>query len=161
MNHPCKHIVMLLFLSIIVTKAGIPKPLFSSAGYCIPSQVVYQVTAYNSPDTTLPVTDNTEAEGMFNMARINAGVTKTQADTALIPNAFTPNGDQYNDLFLKGHHLIVFDRWGLKLYEGNDGWDGKYNGKNMAAGTYYYLREQKDNAGKTTTTSKGTVLLIR
>jgi len=61
-----------------------------------------------------------------------------------LPNAFTPNGDGYDDLFPTAsyiesvYYLVIFDRWGLKLYEGNSGWDGKYNGKLVPPGTYYY-----------------------
>jgi gliding motility-associated-like protein len=55
------------------------------------------------------------------------------------PTAFTPNGDGKNDLFLKGIHILVFNRWGQELYKGVDGWDGTYNGKKVSPGTYYYI----------------------
>ncbi len=70
------------------------------------------------------------------------------ADTAVItepsvidnlPNAFTPDGDGYNDKLLEGFHIKVFDRWGLLLYEGTDGWDGRYKGKMVTSGTYFYV----------------------
>lgn len=56
-----------------------------------------------------------------------------------IPNAFTPNGDGINDIFIPVYYGIkdidlfaVFDRWGNKVFEtGNieDGWNGYYKGK--------------------------------
>jgi len=54
------------------------------------------------------------------------------------PNAFTPNGDGINDVFLKGLELKVFNRWGQELYKGVNGWDGMYMGKRVATETYYY-----------------------
>ncbi|MEO7266131.1 MAG: gliding motility-associated C-terminal domain-containing protein [Ferruginibacter sp.] len=65
-----------------------------------------------------------------------------------VKNAFTPNGDGINDLWqvydqfdcLKNVSLMVFNRYGSKVYESKDyrnGWDGRYNGKSVPDGTYY------------------------
>jgi len=65
-----------------------------------------------------------------------------------IPNAFTPrNNDGVNDLFLKNLDITVFNRWGEKLYEGKDGWDGKYNGNYVSKGTYYFAIKFDDLNG--------------
>ncbi len=56
-----------------------------------------------------------------------------------LPNVFTPDGDGFNDKLLEYHHIKVFDRWGLLLYDGTDGWDGRYKGKMMPSGTYFYV----------------------
>lgn len=68
-----------------------------------------------------------------------------------IPNVFTPNGDKANDIFrlrassLKDLYIIIYDRWGNKVYEltsdtGNFAWDGKNQyGKDCAEGTYFYI----------------------
>ncbi|MCQ2960499.1 MAG: PKD domain-containing protein [Bacteroidales bacterium] len=59
-----------------------------------------------------------------------------------VPNVFTPNGDGINDIFFEGMpdaELIIINRWGQELYRGNEGWDGTYNGKEMSAGTYFYM----------------------
>ena len=68
--------------------------------------------------------------------------------TVYIPNAFTPDGDQYNNnwspvVALNSHewHLIIYDRWGEKLWESfdqNAGWDGFYKGRKMQQGVYGY-----------------------
>ena len=56
-----------------------------------------------------------------------------------MPNTFTPNGDGINDLLLKGWQVKIYNRNGIVLYEGNEGWDGTYNGQQVSPGVYYYL----------------------
>jgi gliding motility-associated-like protein len=64
-----------------------------------------------------------------------------------IPNAFSPNGDNYNDVFyIRGNcidymEFVIYDRWGEKVFTGNvttDGWDGRYRGEMMESGVFYY-----------------------
>lgn len=69
-----------------------------------------------------------------------------------IPNALSPNGDGFNDVFtiFSGEdvkevlNLSVYDRWGGRVYELNHlppndmqlGWDGTQNGKVVTNGVY-------------------------
>lgn len=76
-------------------------------------------------------------------------------------NAFTPNGDGINDLFMKGVEITVFNRWGLEIYNGSDGWNGKKDGELMPPGTYYYIRFNKDSNGNIISTLKGAVTLVK
>ena len=55
-----------------------------------------------------------------------------------VPNAFTPNGDNYNNLFLpvilgsQKYEMWIYDRWGMQLWHSTDpgkGWDGRVEGK--------------------------------
>jgi gliding motility-associated-like protein len=57
--------------------------------------------------------------------------------TFYIPNAFTPNNDGWNEMFhgdgtyIKSFSLLIFDRWGNKVFESNDihkAWDGAVQG---------------------------------
>ncbi len=82
-------------------------------------------------------------------------------DNNLSVNAFTPNGDGYNDVFLKGSEIKIIDRWGKELYHGIEGWDGKYNGKLVTPGTYFYIQYLRDPNGNVISTFKGTVTLIK
>jgi gliding motility-associated-like protein len=64
-------------------------------------------------------------------------------------NAFTPNGDGYNDLWmiangncLTNARVEVFNRYGAKVFEDLDyknTWNGTYQGKPLPDGTYYYI----------------------
>jgi len=66
----------------------------------------------------------------------------------IIYNAFTPNADGVNDVFhIKGNniktlHAKIINRWGQELYKWDDaqgGWDGRYKGKDVGAGAYFYV----------------------
>lgn len=70
----------------------------------------------------------------------------------VIPNTFTPNGDQINDTwviqYLESYpdcRIQVFTRDGLAVYETKGyippGWDGTFKGKALPFGTYYYVIE--------------------
>lgn len=84
-----------------------------------------------------------------------------------IPNAFSPNGDGTNDEWIIKYldtypnaTFIIFNRYGQKIYSGGSqtkGWDGRYNGADAPAGTYYYVVEP-GNGRKVTS---GAVTLIR
>jgi gliding motility-associated-like protein len=77
-----------------------------------------------------------------------------------IPNVFTPNTDGVNDVFMPNIDLEIFDRNGIRLYKGSEGWDGKYNGKAMVADTYFYQVSYQDRNNKTQY-KKGYVTLVR
>ncbi|MDO9153278.1 MAG: PKD domain-containing protein [Paludibacter sp.] len=82
--------------------------------------------------------------------------------TPFFPNVFTPNGDGINDNFLKGMEIQVMDRYGVVLYKGSDGWNGKINNnsKDMDPDTYFYYASYTDHKGLIQT-RKGYVTLIR
>ena len=87
-----------------------------------------------------------------------------------LPNAFSPNDDNENDVLLwqgtkcvKDFLFIIYDRWGEKLFETDDtsiGWDGKYLNKkeNSEVFTYYLIATMNNG---TTVNKKGNISLIR
>lgn len=77
-----------------------------------------------------------------------------------LPNAFSPNGDGVNDVYLQGADMIIENRWGQTLYKGNAGWDGTHLGSPVANGTYYVVFKFTDSQG-TAHTIKQPVTLIR
>ncbi len=68
----------------------------------------------------------------------------------MIPNAFTPNGDGQNDVFMpvlsidRGYQLTdfrIFNRWGQLLFSTshvNIGWDGTFKGALQSQDVYFY-----------------------
>lgn len=67
-----------------------------------------------------------------------------------LPNAFTPNGDGQNELFVPISRCFVervsfkiFNRWGQLVFETEDpalNWDGRNaNGDELQSGTYHYV----------------------
>jgi gliding motility-associated-like protein len=66
-----------------------------------------------------------------------------------IPNAFSPDNDGLNDIFMayatsdyiQKFHMLIFDRWGGQIFESNDimlGWDGTKHGTPLPGGMYTY-----------------------
>ncbi len=85
------------------------------------------------------------------------------------PAAFTPNGDNLNDVFkvfaqfTEAVEFKIFNRWGELLFITTDlgkGWDGTYKGSAMPEGTYVFRAFLTDLAGRTSERS-GTVVLLR
>jgi gliding motility-associated-like protein len=87
-----------------------------------------------------------------------------------VPNAFSPNGDGRNEMFdvnvrcpfLNGYLLMVYNRYGQKIFESlrpEKGWNGWYNGNPADPGTYFYYLKYKD--GQKETRKKGDLILIR
>ncbi|MDI1354185.1 MAG: gliding motility-associated C-terminal domain-containing protein [bacterium] len=62
-----------------------------------------------------------------------------------VPNAFTPNEDKHNELFIpvtrgvKLYKLMIFDRWGAVVFHTDnltEGWDGTYQGEPCQSGVF-------------------------
>ncbi|GAD08488.1 gliding motility-associated C-terminal domain [Porphyromonas crevioricanis] len=74
-----------------------------------------------------------------------------------VPNAFSPGASAgINDIFRVQHRSLVsfkaqiYDRNGLLLYSWQDpdgGWDGKYNGRLVSPGVYFYVISAKGADG--------------
>jgi gliding motility-associated-like protein len=89
-----------------------------------------------------------------------------------VPNAFAPGGGVPENTTFKptiiygspsGYSLIIFNRWGAKIFESNNpqiGWDGTTNGKEVEMGGYAYLIDFTADDG-TAIERKGMVILVR
>jgi gliding motility-associated-like protein len=95
---------------------------------------------------------------------------KVESDYNLyVPNAFTPNEDNLNDVFLpilrgvKLYELMIFDRWGKRIFLSNQiesGWDGYYNGEPAKNDVYTWKINLSTNSGEAKVFT-GQVLLSR
>ncbi|MBN2778297.1 MAG: gliding motility-associated C-terminal domain-containing protein, partial [Bacteroidales bacterium] len=94
-------------------------------------------------------------------------LTDNQEDCIRIPNAFTPNSDGINDLWVienldlfKDAVTQVYNRWGQLVFETSDptvSWDGRFNDNDLPTGSYIYVIDPKFD-GKT---YNGIVTIIR
>lgn len=73
-----------------------------------------------------------------------------------MPNAFSPNDDKINDLylvkatFLRNYQMRIVNRWGVVVFEStdeNEGWDGKINGNRAPIDVYVATVTGKDEEG--------------
>ena len=94
--------------------------------------------------------------------------------SVLIPNIFTPNNDNFNDVFgvsvdcFKSFNKKIYNRWGKLVFEStliDEVWDGKtINGIDAPEGTYYFIFEatlNNSNSLETTKIFKGVITLLR
>jgi len=74
-----------------------------------------------------------------------------------VPNAFTPNSDGTNDVFLpKGegiveYTLMIYDRWGQQLFKSDDiykGWDGRKGDTYLQEDVYVWTIVLRNNKGE-------------
>ena len=93
-----------------------------------------------------------------------------------VPNAFSPDGDGNNDIFMiqaganvkEVKSFMIFDRWGNRVYmagpfQPNDptfGWDGNLNGKPMDPAVFVFFAEVELVDGKLEMI-KGDLVLLR
>jgi gliding motility-associated-like protein len=84
-------------------------------------------------------------------ADLNLSLKQIESELYL-PNAFSPNGDNINDIFLPlfncdqitFYNLQIFDRWGNLIFESTNkdiGWNGKQDEVHMMPGVYPYVVE--------------------
>ncbi|MEI2675421.1 MAG: choice-of-anchor L domain-containing protein [Chitinophagaceae bacterium] len=87
-----------------------------------------------------------------------------------VPNAFSPNGDGFNDGFtvivrgqLASYNLQIFNRWGEQVFESTNftnSWKGIYNNEEQPLGSYTYYLTYKDMNGQDFT-KMGSLTLVR
>ncbi|MCD4731361.1 MAG: gliding motility-associated C-terminal domain-containing protein [Bacteroidales bacterium] len=122
--------------------------------------------------------NNINVNDPYYYVEVSEGLCKN-SDTILIelyqiwvPKVITPNGDGNNDLFradperwsgVNQHTIMVFNRWGEKVWESTDfetGWDGKQNGRCVAEGTYFWVLEVYYGSDNVKQVLKGSLTVI-
>jgi gliding motility-associated-like protein len=89
-----------------------------------------------------------------------------------IPNAFSPNSDNINDLFsplinasclLTEYKLLIFNKWGEQVFQStniNSKWNGQYKNQDCPIGVYGYLINCKF-ANQAAQTAQGDITIVR
>lgn len=117
--------------------------------YSFPNSGDYEVLLITNPNSNCA--DSTLVSVPFIKENANGGI--------YIPQAFSPNGDGKNDVFIienttnnpcKLISFFVYDRWGKKMHEINKfetfSWDGKYQGKTVMPGSYIGFLETESGS---------------
>lgn len=74
-------------------------------------------------------------------------------------NTFSPNGDGVNDIFMADYRIEIIDRNGLRIYAGDNGWDGTCKGRQLPEDTYFFRLYYRTADGERVKT--GYVTLVR
>jgi gliding motility-associated-like protein len=109
---------------------------------------------------------------LSNIVCINTG----RCNKYEVPNVFTPNDDEYNQLLkpkpkytsIDHIDMKIFDRWGREVFKTNDpeiNWNGKENltDQPCSDGAYFYVCDVYENSlcGVTKYTLRGSVTILR
>jgi gliding motility-associated-like protein len=166
---------------------------------CSTDAVYFRIFYRNAADGPLVLLDSTtqytylhrnltNAAGCYAVQAVNPdGIRSDISNVAcqdecvffVLPNIFTPNGDNFNEKFrpktaspIVRTHIQIFNRWGRKVYEGDKdpyiNWDGGGaigevgTSGQAASGVYYYLADVEfADFANTKRTFKGWVELVR
>ncbi|MBL7951629.1 MAG: PKD domain-containing protein [Flavobacteriales bacterium] len=88
------------------------------------------------------------------------------------PNAFTPDGDAINGIFLpiirddvqRDHDMRIFDRWGQEVFRSSDpsiGWDGRVNGAEPKTDVYIWKLRSRNGVDGIMREYTGHVTVLR
>ncbi|MBK7130376.1 MAG: gliding motility-associated C-terminal domain-containing protein [Crocinitomicaceae bacterium] len=109
----------------------------------------------------------------FNCPDTVVGIVDVQSDILIFaPNAFTPDGDEFNEtwrIYIDGidiydFHLTVFNRWGEIVWESYNPegqWDGTYGSTKAKTGTYVWVIEAKDKFSDKKVEWRGHVTVLK
>lgn len=91
-------------------------------------------------------------------------------EEVLVPNAFTPNGDDHNNLFQpilfedQVTELYIYDRWGELIFSANElnaSWDGTSNGQLVPDGIYIWRLIYTDFTTEMPTEVEGHIVVLK
>jgi gliding motility-associated-like protein len=97
----------------------------------------------------------------------------TEDVVVFVPNAFTPDGDEFNNTFIPTiasgidsyqYELFIYNRWGEVIFESHDahvGWDGTFQGQICQDGSYTWLINLKKASVDSRVSKFGSVTLLR
>jgi gliding motility-associated-like protein len=135
-----------------------------------PKGIVYQAVCQGGPG--FPTTPGAFSDGT-NPPPWDICVLKMdfqiEQDSVILPNIFTPNSDNINDLYdvglksVRQFNLQIYNRWGAEVFSSGGSsvmWDGTSNGRYCPDGVYFVVLEHGYCSDQTYTTT-GFVHLIR
>jgi gliding motility-associated-like protein len=145
----------------------------------------FNLPGYNnylwSDGSTLPNFKVSKAGDYFVSVQNNFGcsasdtinITPYCVDVVQFPNAFSPNNDDVDDIFLAltnsplaliNFSLKIYNRWGQLVFSSASalqGWDGKFQSISQPIGTYIYIATYLFKGSSQVVTIKNNLTLIR
>ena len=124
-------------------------------------------TAGPDSTTTYYVT-STSNEGCVSGDSVKINI--TEQVSLYVPNSFTPNNDNNNDVFnvsalaLISFKINIYDRWGQLVFTStdvNEGWNGYIGNALAQQDVYTYVIEARPETAETTNSITGKINLIR
>ncbi len=145
-----------------------------SAQYIWSNGSVLPTLSVNTPGT-YAVTISTDCTSDDQEAEIVFGTDCILFNNLYVPDVFSPNGDNVNDVFtiIPGSDLeltaitcSIFDRWGTLVYESKTlpvSWDGSFQGNylNPAVFTYFMQLEYLHRGDMRSEVKSGSLTLVR
>jgi len=164
----CEGTPLQLSVTVVPADANL---VWTENGVVIPNQTdtLINITPSVSPGETVEyMVSATDDNGCSATA---GPVSFLVAKCYIIPNAFTPNGDDTNDLFgvfVTGGEIEILDfriynRWGQQVFEsaaGKEFWDGRVDNKEAPSDVYVFVMKLRFPDGREETI-KSDVTLIR
>ena len=179
--------------SILLIVAGKPMAAFHGKdtlmvpeGYVLHAGSGQASYLWNTNETTESI--KITSEGMYRVELVSPfGCTNIDSIYILIPdqeevtlclyapNAFTPNKDGVNDIFIPislcdeitYYRLYVYNRWGEMIFKSSalsEGWDGRFQGVLCPGDVYSFMityKTNKDSEFDDAKVLKGAVVLVR
>jgi gliding motility-associated-like protein len=90
----------------------------------------------------------TGSSGCLDTIKKEDFITSRTPPDVILPNAFSPNGDNLNETFdvegdrITRYNITIFNKRGVQLFASNDllnDWDGLFNGTEQPVGAYFFI----------------------
>ena len=104
---------------------------------------------------------------------ISRSITIDDEQIFYIPNTFTPDGNEFNNVFqpvftsgydAQNFHFEIYNRWGELIFETYNpaiGWDGTYGDKLLMSGSYTWKLQFREKMTEKEHYLTGTVNLLK
>jgi gliding motility-associated-like protein len=151
-----------------------------------PPQATDAVLLDSTQSLTYTISNQTTLAGCYSVVAVDSSGNRSASSDSVcitsvicgkyhLPNVFTPNRDQSNDLLIpfpytgvQSIDLQIFNRWGKLVFSTQDpdiNWDGNLAGTDQAVpdGVYYYVCDVNEitEIGTVKRTIKGSITVIR
>lgn len=144
-----------------ITYVWKPAPTLNDPDISNPKAMPLQQTMY--------IVRGMGSNGCFSSDSVIVEVKGLNKSVYMLPSAFTPNNDAFNDCFglkniagIRNLDFKIFNRWGQLLFHTNrsgECWDGNYKGVPQDTGNYIYIIKAQTTCGDVQ--KKGDFLLLR